>query len=139
MVCSYTRFVSLLSAKGNCHCHRVVYQTMETFVLLSSYTTVSACIHAVGTYAPTAYSGVAANATTVPCTIGHHAHSSCPSWLSFISVIFQAQLGANCLAGCLRNQGSKCQVTAHRLWYVATQGLSVYCLQKGTENSFVIE
>ena len=26
---------------------------------------------------------------------------------------------------------SKCQVTAHRLWYVAKQGLSVYTLQKG--------
>ena len=35
-----------------------------------------------------------------------------------------------------------CKVTAHRLWYVATQGLSVYCLQNETviiENSFVIE
>jgi len=45
---------------------------------LSSYKTVSACIHIVGTHAPAAYSGVAANTTTIPRTMGHQAHSSCP-------------------------------------------------------------
>ena len=131
-----TRFVSLLSAKGNCHDRRecmacqVVYQ--RHLLYLSSYKT--ACqrlyTYTIGTHGPAAYSGVAANTITIPCTIGHHTHSSCPPWLSFISTIFQAQLGASCLAGCQKIQGSKCQVTAHRLLYVATQSLSVYCLQK---------
>ena len=49
-----------------------------------------------------------------------HTPCSCPSWMSFISVIFQAQLGASCLAGCQRNQGSKCHVTAHRLYMVCS-------------------
>ena len=115
---------------GNCHncreCiayHRVVYQTMETFVLPKQLS-VFIYICTVGTHVPSAYSSVTANTTTIHCTLGHSAHSSCPTWLSFISVIFQAQLGANCLAGCQRNQVSKCQVTAHRLWCVAIKHLS---------------
>ena len=99
-----TRVVSLLFAKGNCHnrrwCWLVKWYTKQWRHLsyLSSYKTVSTCIHVVETHTPAAYSGVAANTTTIPCAIGHQAHSSCPSWLSFISVIFQAQLGASYLA-----------------------------------------
>ena len=53
-------------------CHRVVYHKMETLSYISSYITVSACIHTVGTHAPAAYSDVAANTTTIPCTEDVH-------------------------------------------------------------------
>ena len=49
--------------------HRVVYHKMETLFYISSYITVSACIHTVGTHAPAAYS---ANTTTIPCTEDVH-------------------------------------------------------------------
>ena len=58
------------------------------------YTTVSTCIHrhTVGTRAPAAYSDAAANIAAVLCKC---AHSDCPSWLSSISIIFQAHLRAS--------------------------------------------
>ena len=69
-----TRFVSLLSAKGNCHDRRecmacqVVYQ--RHLLYLSSYKT--ACqrlyTYTIGTHGPAAYSGVAANTITIPCS-----------------------------------------------------------------------
>jgi len=62
------------------------------------YRTVSAHIHRhmVGTHALAAYSNVAANTTAVPCTVSAHT----PTVLSFISVIFQAHIGASCLRLC---------------------------------------
>ena len=115
--------------------HVIEWYTKEWghFSYLSSYITICACMHTGGTHAPAAYSGVAAHTTTIPCTIGHSAHSSCPSWLSFLSIIFQAQFGASCLAGC-QLEKPKVKVSGHstQAVYVTTQGLSVYCLLKGT-------
>ena len=39
------------------------------FCIQCLYTTVSPCIHTVGTHAPAAYSDVAANTTAIPTTI----------------------------------------------------------------------
>ena len=61
---------------------------------LSSYITVSTyrSIHAVGTHAPAAYTGVAANTTTIPCTIVHSAHSM---QLSFLAIFHKCHLSSS--------------------------------------------
>ena len=68
-----TRLVSVLSGKGtvtipeNAWFVRWYTKQWRLLSYLSSYKIVSACIHTVGTHAPAAYSGVAANTTTIPC------------------------------------------------------------------------
>ena len=70
VVCSSTRFVK--GTVTSMACHRVVYHKMETLSYISSYITVSSCMHTVGTHAPAAYSDVTANTTTIPCTEDVH-------------------------------------------------------------------
>ena len=62
-----------------------------------SYTTVIGCIHrhTVGTHAPAACSDVAANTTTVPCTVSAHTLTVLSGYV--VSVIVRAHFRASCL------------------------------------------
>ena len=69
VVCSYARFVSLLSAKRNCH-HVIEWYTKQWRHLYC------------GTHVPAAYFDVAANTTAIPCTIDVHTPAVLPGYFS---------------------------------------------------------
>ena len=118
-VCQSTICKRELSQLQCMACHKVVYQTMEKFVLPKQLKNCK-CLYTYSRYS------CACCLFWCRCQINYHSldnWSQCALqlsfpgqfWLAFISVIFQTQFGASCLAGCPRNQGSKCQVPAHRL------------------------
>ena len=73
--------------------------------------------HTIGTHTLAAYSNVATNTTAIPSK-NRWTFSDCPSSQCFISVIFQAHLGASCLRQSWLSSCRKILLTVH-MWSTA--------------------